>query len=134
MKNKKQNGFIALISVLIIGSVVLVISIGLSLRSVGETDMSLNEELSNRAVALADACSEYALLQVKNKKKYSGNESILIDGDDSCSILEIEVQGKQNITINTQATVLGFTRKVKVEANQIKPTIELTSWKEVADF
>lgn len=128
-----NQGFIALISIIIIGAVILAVTIGLSLRSIGETDMALSGELSNRALALADACAEDALLKLKNDLNYSGNESIIIGGE-SCDILAIGGSGNFNRTINTQSAVSGYTKKIKVEVPQISPAMEIASWEEVADF
>jgi len=128
-----QEGFIALISILIIGAVVLVISIGLSLRSIGETDMSLGEQESHRALALANLCAEQALMKFESTLNYSGSESIII-GNESCDILAVSGSGNLNRTIQTQSTVSNYTRKVQVVVSQISPTMQLTSWEEVADF
>lgn len=131
---KNQEGFIALTSILIVGAIVLTISIGLSLRSIGETNMSLGEQLSNRASGLAHACAEDALLKLKNDLNYSGNETVIIDRSDSCDILAIEGSGNTDRTIKTQAMFSGFTRKVKVVISQVNPTTQITSWEEVSDF
>jgi len=128
-----QKGFIALISVLIIAALVLAISIGVSLRSVEETNMSLGEQESHRALALADLCAEQALMKLLSVLDYSGNESIIIDGE-SCDILTIGGSGNSDRTVQTRSTVSGYTKKVEVEVSRISPTMEIVSWEEVADF
>ena len=131
--NRNQQGFIALISVLIIGAVVLVISIGLSLRSVGETDMSLGEQESHRALALANLCAEQALMKLESVLNYAGNESIII-GSESCTIRPVSWSGNLNRTVETQSTVSGYTKKVQAVVSRISPTMQVTSWQEVSDF
>lgn len=132
-KNKKSKGFIALISILIIGAVVLVISIGLSLRSISETDMSLSQQQANTALSLANLCAEQALFKLESVLNYSGSETLNIDGN-SCSILAITGSGNINRTVTTQSTVAGYTRKVKAIVSQISPVMQISSWNEVADL
>lgn len=133
-KNKKlKNGFVALISILIIGAVVLVISIGLSLRSISETDMSLSQQQANNALSLANLCAEQALMKLESVLNYSGSETLNIDGN-SCSILAITGSGNTNRIVTTQSAVGGYTRKVKVVVSQISPIMQISSWNEVADL
>ena len=130
---RNQEGFIALISVLIIGAIVLAISIGLSLRSIGETNMSLAEQESHRALALANLCAEQALMKLESVLNYAGSENVTI-GSESCDILAISGSGNFNRTVQAQSTVSGYTKKVKVVVSQISPTMQITSWEEVSDF
>lgn len=131
MKNK--HGFIALTSILIIGSLVLLISIGLSARSISETKIALSQQLSNRALALADACAEYALNELKADLNYPGNESIIIDGSDSCDILPIETSGSDKI-VKTRSIISGYAKKIRITVSQTSPEILISSWIEVPDF
>ncbi len=132
-RSKSGAGFIALISVLIIGAVVLVVGIGLSLRSIGETNMSLSEQESARALALANLCAEQALMKLESFLNYSGSESILI-GSESCYILAVSGSGNLNRTIQASSTVFNHTKKVQVVVTEISPVMMLSSWEEVADF
>jgi len=136
-KHKNSAGFIALISVLIVGAIVLVISIGLSLRSVGETNVSLGEQESGRALALANLCAEQALMKLESVLNYAGGESVTV-GSDTCDILTIGGSGNQDRTVKIQATSTTangtYVRKVKVEVSQISPVMQISSWEGVADF
>lgn len=131
--NSIQKGFIALISVLIIGALVLVISVGLSLRSVTETQISLGEQESHRALALANLCMEAALMKLESVLHYSGNEIIIVNGQ-SCDIMGVEGSGNLNRTVKTKSTVSGYTKKVKVVVSKVSPVMQITSWEEVGDF
>jgi len=137
MKNreiiKNQNGFIALISVLIVGAVVLVVSIGISLRSVDESNMSLDEQESHRALALANLCAEQALMKLESSLNYNGNESIIV-GDESCDILTIGGAGNLTRTVKTSSVVSGYTRRIKVEVSRISPIMQISSWESVGSF
>lgn len=129
----RQDGFIALISILIIGAIILVISTGLSLRSIGESSMSFAQEQSQKAAALANLCAEQALMKLESVLNYSGNEIMTVDGM-SCTIFTITGSGNTNRTVTTQSTIGGYTKKTKLVVAQISPTMQITSWQEVADF
>jgi hypothetical protein len=130
---KSRDGYVALTTILIVASVTLIIAVGLSLRSIGESQMSFAEESSHRALALANLCAEKALMKLEDTFNYSGSESINI-GENSCDILSIEGSGNTNRIVKTQSTVSNHTRKVKLEVAVVSPIMEITSWREVADF
>lgn len=132
-KNNMKEGFIALTSVLIISSLVLLISIGLSARSISETNIAMSQQLSNKALALADACAEDALLKLRSDFNYAGNETIMINGSDSCDILSVEGSGGLNRIIKTESDVRGYKKKIRINIAQLNP-LQITSWQEVADF
>ncbi|PIP30120.1 hypothetical protein COU12_01720 [Candidatus Jorgensenbacteria bacterium CG10_big_fil_rev_8_21_14_0_10_54_38] len=127
-----EAGFIALISMLIIGALVLVVSVGVSLRSLGEADVSSGKEMAHRALALANLCAEAGLMKVISILNYAGGESIIVDGE-SCDILAVEGSGNSK-TLKTESTVSGYTRKLKVSISQISPAVTVSGWEEVADF
>jgi len=129
----RETGFIALISILIVGALILTISVGLSLRSIGESGMSLDEQESNRALALANVCAETAAMKLVSIFHYAGNESI-IEAGESCDILPISGSGNMNRTVKTQSTVSGYTRKIRVKVAQVSPLMVILSWEEVGEF
>lgn len=128
-----QKGFIALTSILIIGALILVISVGLSLRSVSEAQISVSEQESHVALALANLCAETALMKLEGILNYNGNEMVDVDGV-SCDIMNIEGSGNLNRTVKAKSTVSGYAKKVKVVVSKISPVMQITSWEEVADF
>lgn len=129
-----NKGFTALISVLIVGALILVISIGAAVRSLNQGQMSTQNELSELVRSLAQACADDAVMKLKTTLTYAGNETITVQGSRTCDILPTEGSGNTNRTIKTQSTVSGYTAKVKVVVAQLRPTAQITSWEEVADF
>jgi len=129
----RQEGFIALVSVLIIGALVLMLSLGASMRGVGDIGMSIAQQHSARALSLANTCAETALMKLKNTLRYQGNESILIGGE-SCMIYPILGAGNLNRTVKTSSTVSGYTKKVLVTVSRISPEMHIALWREVPDL
>lgn len=128
-----QRGFIVLTSVIIIGAVVLLIGMGVVMRSIGETDMSQNEELSTRALTFANSCAELAVIKLRNNFNYSGNEDIIVNGSDSCHVFPTEGSGNLNRVVKTDGAIRGYKRRVLVEINQLDPLI-VGSWRDVPSF
>ncbi|MEK9152193.1 MAG: hypothetical protein AAB692_02410 [Patescibacteria group bacterium] len=128
-----DRGFIALISVIISGALALALAIGLSSRSIGEMQMSLGQQQSHRALALADLCAERALMKLASVLDYAGNETVTIAAG-SCSIGPVSGTGNLNRVIEAQSAVSGFTRKVKVTVTRVSPVTQISAWNEVADF
>jgi len=129
----KNDGFIILTSVIIIGAVVLLIGMGVALRSMGETDMSSNEEITTRVLSLVNTCAELGVIKLRNNLNYSGNEDIIIEGSDSCRIFPTEGTGNTNRIIKTEAEIKGFKKRIKVDIETMEP-LNIRSWQEVAVF
>lgn len=131
--NFRQNGFIALTTILIMSVLMLSVGIGVTLRSISAGDISSGEEFSARAAALSEACAENAVLRLKNNLSYSGNENIIIETGASCDILPLEGVGNTNRTIKTQSTVNGYKRKTRAVLVSVIP-LKIGEWRSVGDF
>ena len=128
------QGYIALISVVIVSALMLMVAIGLSLRSVSDLELSSAGESAARARALANACAEEAIVKLKGNLSYLGNETIIVDGGDSCTIVAVLGSGNTNRTIETQAVVNTYVKKIQVIILLLRPTLTISSWAEVPDF
>lgn len=128
-KLKANDGFIALVAVLIILAIVLMVGVALSLGSVDEMKMGLQKSLSSRAYYLANLCAEQALMKLKENSSYPGNETIN-EENGSCTISAIE----GSWTVKVSGFSSGQVKKMKIVLSQINPEIIINSWQEVADF
>ena len=126
---KKQKGFIAITTVIIVSALVLIVGIGISLESIGEMKMGLQKSLSSQSYYLTNLCAEQALMNLEEDSSYLGDEIINISNG-SCTILPIE----GNWTIKVSASSSGQIKKMKLVLNQIDPEIIVDSWEEVAEF
>ena len=128
--NKK--GYIALITVLITGAIGVAIATSLLLLGLGSSRTSFALEQSNQAKALANACSEEALQQIRDSTPFTGTGSLTL-GQGTCGYTVVN-DGGENRTVTASGTVGTVVRKIKIIVNTINPAINLTSWQEVADF
>jgi len=129
---KESGGYIALISVLIISAIIVLIATSASLVSIGESDMGFEENQAWETSFLAAACAEEALQQIKDSLPFSGSGNLSL-GQGSCGYTVTRLIG-QNRIINASGTVDSIVRKLKITIDKIKPSINITSWQEVADF
>ena len=126
---KKQKGFIALTTVLIISALTLMVGISISLGSIGEIKMGLQRSLSSQSYYLANLCAEQTLMKLKEDSSYLGNEIINVSNG-SCTILLIE----GHWTIKVSASSSGQIKKMKLTVSQINPKMIVDSCEEVAEF
>lgn len=127
-----NRGFITLISVLIVGAVGTAIATSLILLGLGSSRTSFAIEQSNQAKALANACAEEALQQIRDSTPYTGSGNLSL-GQGACTYT-VTSQGAQDRTITASGTVGTIVRKVKIIINKINPNIVVVSWQELPDF
>lgn len=127
----EQKGYVTLLSVLVVGAVGLAISVSLILLGNGASRTSFANEQSNQAKALANACVETALQQIRDADGYSGSGNLTI-GQGTCVYTVLNTGGTTR-TINASGMVGTIVRKVAVLVTELHPLVTLASWQEVAD-
>lgn len=129
---RESKGYIALITVLVVGAIGVAICVSLLLLGLGSSRTSFSLEQSNQTKALANACAEEALQQIRDSTPFEGTGNLTL-GQGTCTYTVTKLTG-QNRTITATGTVGTIVRKVKVIIDAISPSINVTSWQEVADF
>ena len=131
-KHEAKRGYIALISVILIGALgtAIMISVINSGISAGKTDFALQQSGGGRV--LASSCVEEALQRVLETGTTSSGGNLSI-GSGTCNYLITSVNG-QNITVNSTGVLGTITTKIKVIIATTSPQIVLSSWQEVSDF
>ncbi len=129
---KYQKGYIALITVLVIGAVGLTVTTSVILLGLGSSRTSFTIEQSNQAKALANACAEEALQKIVDSIPFEGTGDLSLD-QGTCTYTVTKLTG-QNRTITASGAVGTIIRKVNIVLDKITPNVNITSWQEVADF
>lgn len=118
-----QRGLIALISILIISSVVLTITISLSWYSTAELQMSWWNNKSQATYELAESCLEEGLNALRlNWDDYDINMSI---AGDSC-IISVDA-GIDTATLISTAVVDDITKSISATVNT---SLDFINWQE----
>ena len=132
--NKKRNkGFIALISAVLISVILLLIATNLSLTSFYGRSNILDSELKERSSALAEACADTALLKLANNRNYvlvAADHNIVV-GTGRCDIFSLSPNPPRtgNITIITKANYNNtYYTTLQIVINS---TNTVVSWEEI---
>lgn len=134
ISSRKNNtdGYITLISVLIVGAIGTSIVIALVLLGIGSSKTSIALEQSFEARSLATLCAEEALEQIRSNDAFSGTATLSI-GNGDCEYTVIN-NGGESRTIESTGTAGNVIRRTEVEISQIYSTIQITNWVDVVDF
>ncbi len=130
-KLKFNNGFASILAVIILGAVGVSIVSSVILFGLGFSRNSFSLEQYYQSKSLASACSEEALQQIKDSN-FIGNGNLVL-GQGSCDYFILDKGGEVR-EINSYGTVGSVIRKIQIEVDQINPTINIISWRDVSDF
>lgn len=132
-KNVKQvNGYVMLVSVLVVGAIGVAVSVSLLLLGLSASRTSFSLEQSNQAKSLANACAEKALQQIRDLTSFSGTD-VLNLGQGSCTYT-VTAGSEENRTIEAYGSIDTILRRVKITIDQINPIVNIVSWQEVSEF
>ena len=93
-----QNGFIALISILIISAVLLATTLGLAQFGIANRFFILNLEQKASSEKLAEACVHIARIQTYNDPLYVRNTPLPVSvADGTCTIISIAPSGNNTV-------------------------------------
>lgn len=129
MNRCKNNGFVAITSLLIIAAVVLSVTVSISLLGVGELQNTQTYRQGIKTKALANACMEEGLQRLKNNANYSGGTLQLPAG--SCTIEVTPVAA--NYSINITAQLDGppvYRQRQQLEVKRVGRSINIIDWQE----
>lgn len=130
--DSNNKGYIALMTVLIVGIIGVSITVSLLLLGISRSKTAVALDESNRAKALANACAEEALQQIHDTTSFAGTGALTF-GIDTCAYT-VTNTGGENRQITATGNASTAVRKVKIIINDITPLITIFSWQEVADF
>ncbi len=123
---KKNEGFVALISTIIITAILLIVLTTLSLSEFYARYNILDSELKRRSNDIAEACADTAILKIANDSTYTGNETENIS-DGTCTIGP--VTGVSTKSFTTQTTYKNYYTNLQIVINS--STFTVISWQEV---
>lgn len=128
---KDESGYVALLSVLIVGAAATAIALLLLVTGVDSQKYTLVEQQSAQARNLSTACAEEALQIVHDTTSFAGTNNLSM-GQGSCTYV-VTNTGTSTRIIDSTGTVSGVVRKLKVYVTITSSSISITSWQEVGD-
>ena len=124
----KQQGYIALLAVLILGAASTAIAVTLLITGVDSQRVALVGENSMQARNLATACVEEALQQMHDNTSYTGSGNLTL-GAGTCTYT-VTNTGGTNRNILASGTVGSVVRKLQVSATAGPSAISASSWQD----
>jgi hypothetical protein len=129
MTSQRPQGFIALMSAIIISAILLIVVTTGGLTGFYSRSNILDAELKSRSAAAADACADQALLLIANDSAYIGLTLLTLNSLDSCRVL---VSGVSPKDIRIQAT--SSNAITNLEINYDPAASAVISWQEIQTF
>lgn len=131
-----QDGYIALITVILISVSLLTMVVAVSFEGFFSRFSVLESEQKETSAYLAESCFNTAVLMLAQDDDYSGNESIDV-GTESCDIKNITTSGSfaERRTIQTQG-IKGdaYTNlEITIDLDSL-PSTDVVSWVEMPSF
>ena len=124
---KNQQGYIALLTTLIVLAVALVTVGSVSLLSIGEAESGLALSKGENSLQFVEGCMEDAIFKIKVNQNYAGGNISRPEGN--CVITVSEVGNSYTLTATTDSSVQ-YKRIVKVVLTRGN-AITINSWQEI---
>ena len=135
----KNNGLLALISVIVITMILLGVTATLGMKGFLDRFNILEGEAKETSAGLAAACVDTARVSISNEgENYAPSNQVLClewpcpgEDDDKKCLVESVLPTTGVRTILTHAVYKRATTNYEVEVDSSVPTIPITSWKEI---
>lgn len=125
-----QSGYVALLTVLIVGAVAVAAALVLVATSADSQRTALIAQQSKQARSLAVACGEEGLQAIRENIYYTGTASLTL-GQGTCNYT-IASTAISTRTITVVATVNNTSRKIQINVTIGTSNISITSWQDVS--
>ena len=125
-----QRGFIAFITMLIIGSVVVIVTLSVGMQGIGGLKNTVSFTRSAQVSAGARGCIELALLRLRYHSTYLGENMEL--GETSC-VIQIINLGANRYQINAESTSVGtpqYKHSIQVTILRRDFSLNVVNWQE----
>jgi len=130
MPRDHQNGYVALLSVLILGAVTTAVALALLTTGTDRQRSGLIEQQSKQARAAAVACAEESLQIIHDTTSFTGTNNLALSPG-TCTYTVTNTGGSDR-TIVASGTVGNVVKKIQVYVTIEASSISVTSWQEVS--
>ena len=124
----RQDGYVLLVLILVIGAVGVSIATSLVLLGVNASRNGALLQASIEARALANACAERALQDIWENTAFVGTGNLTF-GNGTCTYTVVNTGG-ENRTVTALGTRGAVARHVTIAVNQVNTTVGVSSWGE----
>jgi hypothetical protein len=128
-KGRSQSGYVALMSVLIVGAAAVAIATALLLTATDSQRATIINQQSAQARSLAASCGEEALQQIHDNTSFTGTNNFSL-GAGSCTYT-VTNTGGSNRTVTASGTVGTTVRRIQITLTIGATNITINTWQEV---
>lgn len=132
MRLRSQNGYIFLVSVIVIGAIAVASTLSLLLLGWAAEQNGQTHVRTNQALELANTCADRALMGLRDSVTYAGNQDVVL-AYGTCKIYPA-VGANNKRTICVEGTDTNTTRRLHITLSAIFPTVTVSKWDEVGCF
>lgn len=125
-----QQGYIALIAVLITSAAAMAIATTLLITGTDAQRVNLITQRSIQARQLAHGCIEEALQKIHESTTFTGSSNVTL-ATGACSYT-VTNTGGDNRTVSASSTIENVVRKVTVYVTISSSSVSVTSWQDVS--
>jgi type II secretory pathway component PulK len=127
---RRQAGYVALLTVLVVGAAATAIALVLLTSGVNSQRSTLIEQQSKQSRGLAVACAEEALQLIHDNIAFSGTNTLTL-GQGTC-IYTVSVTAATTRSVVVSGTVGNVVKKIQLSVTIGTSSISITSWQEVS--
>lgn len=124
-----RDGFVALVSVLVLGAVGLDLAVSLLMLGLDTGRTALTYSQAVQASGLASACADAGLSQLKAAVACEADGNLQV-GSGSCDFTAA-VAGGYACQLTATGTVQNVVRHVQVNLSQVDPSLTVASWRPI---
>lgn len=128
-----REGYVFLISVLVIGAVAASTAASLILLGLASEQTGLTVVQSAQALELAQTCAERTLRTLRSDLSYGGNETFTI-GTGTCVVHSVGGSGNANRALCLEGRNGNAVRRVEILVRALYPQVKIASWREAETF
>ncbi|UPA22620.1 hypothetical protein K8942_00175 [Candidatus Peribacteria bacterium] len=133
MHLRARNGYVFLVTVLMIGAIASTTLLSLLLLGWAAEQNGALVERSQHAFELMQICAERSLRSLRLDPTYAGNETFTF-ARGTCKVYDIGGSGNLDRTLCIESVSGPVTRRVEIQVNRIFPLTTIRSWQEVTAF
>lgn len=116
-----KKGYSLLVAILIIGSALSIVVITSLLRGTNANLITTTNGIKHKSSAFSDACSEFALMYLRNDKNFTGTDTeVFLTGTCEYTIIN---DGGSNRTIQVTSNIDNTVRREIIKVTDLTPEI-----------
>ncbi len=133
MHTRSRPGYVFLITVLVTGVIATTSALSLMLLAWAAEQNGYLFWESTQAYEYAQTCGERTLRTLRSDLSYVGDETVTFTHG-SCTVEELGGTGNNDRIVCVQGNVGTAIRRIEIAVSQVRPSMLISSWNEVAFF